>query len=325
MSKKDILGMAVKTSFTADDFRQILVRYNLGTLVDYAPFAQGTDQTNLLLTTTQRAVVLRYYEKRTLDYAAFEIALLQYLTRHTYPCAAPIADQAGCYLSLYKEKPLALFELLPGEHADNPQNALQVAEVIGKLHTLTIRYQPPTGGTRPTYDQAYCWSWAAQSAGRIGSEVEAKRRLAWMQGELAQLVLPEQLPRGVCHSDLNPSNFLYQQGKLSGVLDFDQASYTWLLYDVGQLLYWWAWPDNGELDLQQSRTLLKHYEQQRPMTGDEHEHLFDALKLVILIGIGWFLDDDDGCANAQRKIALLNDVGRVAFSEHLFGDASAYP
>ena len=45
----------------------------------------------------------------------------------------------------------------------------------------------------------------------------------------------------------------------------------------------------------------------------ERAHLFDALKLVILIGISWFLEDDEGYANARRKVELLNKLGRERF------------
>jgi homoserine kinase type II len=124
----------------------------------------------LLLTTTKREVVLSYYEKRTLDYARFEIELLHYLTQFSYPCAAPLATQQGTYIGTYENKPFALFELVPGEHSDNQENYLQVAEAIGQLHTLTIHYRPSDGLTRPTYNQAYSWSWAQKSAERIKSE-----------------------------------------------------------------------------------------------------------------------------------------------------------
>ena len=124
----------------------------------------------MLLTTTKREVVLRYYEKRTLDYARFEIELLHYLTQFSYPCTAPLATQQGIYIGTYENKPFALFELVPGGHSDNQENYLQVAEAIGQLHTLTIHYRPGDGLTRPTYNQAYSWSWAQKSAERIKSE-----------------------------------------------------------------------------------------------------------------------------------------------------------
>lgn len=314
--------MAVKTNFTSLDFKKILSQYDIGAYVRFTPFEQGTDQTNLLLTTTQRQVVLRYYEKRTLDYATFEIELLHHLAQHSYPCAVPFINRKDGYVSTYKKKPLALFELLPGEHNDHPDNYLQVAEAIGNLHVLTAGYRPGGGLTRPTYNQEYCWLWAQKSAKSISQNADAKNRLAWMRAELDLLQLPGSLPKGTCHGDLNPTNFLYEQGKLTGVLDFDQASYTWLLYDLGQLIYWWTWPDTGDMQYDQSRKLVEQYEKRRRMTHDERLHLFDALKLVILIGIGWFLDDDEGYMNARRKIESLNTIGRDGFYNNIFGRAS---
>jgi hypothetical protein len=54
------------------------------------------------------------------------------------------------------------------------------------------------------------------------------------------------------------------------------------------------------------------------MTADERSYLFDALKLVILIGSAWFLDDDQGYTNDRRKVALLNSIGRDGFHKALF-------
>lgn len=190
--------------------------------------------------------MLRYYEKRTVDYASFEIELLHYLGEHSYPCAVPIAKKDGGYIGTYREKPFALFELLRGEHSDDLENYLQVAEVIGKLHALTLGYRPNDGLSRYIYGPEYCWSCVQKSAKRIKSGTEALERMGWMKKEIG------------------------------------------------------------------------HYEQQRPMATDERLHLFDALKLVILIGIGWFLDDDEGYANSRRKVALLNSFGREGFYRGLF-------
>jgi Phosphotransferase enzyme family len=63
-------------------------------------------------------------------------------------------------------------------------------------------------------------------AADIASLAEAQARLNWFRAELDSLPLPEGLPEGVCHCDSNAANFLYQDGTLSAVLDFDQSGYT---------------------------------------------------------------------------------------------------
>src|SRR5262249_43806257 len=117
--------------------------------------------------------------------------------------------------------------------------------------------------------------------------------------------------------DSNRSNFLYKDDKLSAVLDFDQASYTWLLYDVAQLIYWWTWPDKGNINLEQSRDLVAQYETVRQLSEYERDHLFDALKLVHLVGIGWSLADDS-FPNDKRKVDDMNALGRDGFYSAIF-------
>ena len=305
--------MAVKTSFTPHDFAAILDQYTLGEFVSFKPFDQGADQTNLLLNTTQGQAVLRYYEKRSADYVKFEIEVLHYLAEHSYPSAAPFAKKDGEYFGIYKGKPFALFEFMPGKHNDNHENYLEVAEAIGKLHAITEGYQPSATAARPAHDTAYVWSCAQQSAVKIPSKVESQARLSWLKQQLESVDLPDNLPKGVCHGDTNPSNFLYSNNKLSAVLDFDQATYTWLMYDLANVVYWWTWPDKGELSIEETKKLLTTYEKYRPLSDEEKHHLFDALKLVILTGMGWFMDNDEGYTNAQRKVELLNSMGRDGF------------
>jgi homoserine kinase type II len=139
-----------------------------------------------------------------------------------------------------------------------------------------------------------------------------------MKEELDTLQLSEVLPKGVCHCDANPSNFLCKDGKLSAVLDFDQATYIWLLYDVAQMIYWWACPDKGAIQLEESHDLVAQYETVRKLSHDERRHLFDMLKLVHLVGIGWSLSDDN-FPNDKRKVVELNALGRDRFYDAIFG------
>ncbi len=141
--------------------------------------------------------------------------------------------------------------------------------------------------------------------------------MGWLRGELDTVQLPADLPKGVCHRDSNPTNFLYENGEISAVLDFDQAGFTWLLFDVAQMIYWWAWPNKGNIELNKARDLVTRYELVRKLHNVEREHLFDALKMVHLVGIGWFLSSDS-FSNDKRRVVDLNVLGRDEFYKALF-------
>ncbi len=73
--------MAVKTTFSKEDFSKILSNYNLGEIKKFKPFKLGAVQTNLLLETEKDKFVFRYYENRPEKYALFEVNVLQYLAK----------------------------------------------------------------------------------------------------------------------------------------------------------------------------------------------------------------------------------------------------
>jgi homoserine kinase type II len=295
----------------------ILSGYGLGELIAFKGFDRGADQTNIQVTTSTGVYAFRYYEKRPEDYVRFEIDLLHFLGDKSYPCPAPIQLRDGNYFGLHDSKPYAIFTFLEGEHDDRAENYRLVAPALAWLHNLTLGHKPAYTEARNPYGEDYAWSCAQASAKRITSSTEAQNRLAWFRAELETLQLPDDLPKGVCHCDTNPSNFLYKDGKLSAVLDFDQSTCTWLLYDLAELIYWWTWPNNGDIQLKESRDLVAQYETVRKLSDDEKHHLFDVLKLVHLVGIGWSLSDDS-FPNDKRKVVDLNALGRDKFFDAIF-------
>jgi homoserine kinase type II len=310
--------MAVKTLFSTEDFQGILAHYDLGEFKNSRPFKTGAVQTNVLLETSKGKAVLRYYESRTEDYARFEMNVLEYLTQRNYPCPAPIRNKQGEYIGHYQGKPLGLLEFLEGEYSDSEDNGKQVAEALSKLHRLTIGYKPAYAEARDTYDPVSCWNNALLSSRKIASESKVDERLSWLRQELDKLEFPDTLPKGVCHCDTHPSNFLYKNGKLIAILDFDDAASIYLLYDIANMLFFWAWPDKGNINFEEARDLLGQYQHYRLLTEEEKTHLFDALHMVNFMGIGWFIHDDADFDNSRRKTELLNTLGREAFYNKLF-------
>lgn len=309
--------MAVKTTFSKEDFSKILSNYDLGRIKKFGPFKLGAVQTNLLLETEEGKFVFRYYESRLEKYALFEVNVLQYLAKHSYPCPAPIRNIHGGFIGKYKNKPFALFEFMKGEHKENVNPKL-IAQAIGKLHKITIGYKPKYFETRDSYDSKSCWESAISNSKKIKSKSEAKKRLDWLKSELDKLKLPNNLPKGVCHCDTHPSNFLYKNRRISAVLDFDDASYVYLLYDIANMVYFWAWPHKKEIIFNQAKDLLKEYQKYRKLTEIEKNYLYNLLKMVIFMSIGWFIHDDDDFFWDKKKVEFLNSLDRKEFYNKLF-------
>ncbi|GCE24067.1 homoserine kinase [Dictyobacter kobayashii] len=324
--------MAVKTEFSKQQFIEILSDYTLGDFTAFKPITAGTVQTNFLLQTTQGTFVFRYYENRSMGSVLFESDLTQYLKKKRYPCPAPLKNSKGRYVGTHNEKPYIIFEFVEGQHLENPDAAQtkQLIQKVAELQNLTRNYKPRHTKYRWNYDLALCQQLAREEADKINT-VQAKEKLAWFEHELSQLILPRSLPKGICHCDFHFSNILFQNGEFKALIDFDDANYTFLMYDLATLIDpflpsfdWNSWshfkPGENVFDFSAASQTVMEYTRHRPLNNNEKSHLYDVFKLSIMFDCVWYFKRGDAKDfYEKRKIAALNDLGREHFHAELFG------
>jgi homoserine kinase type II len=225
--------MAIKTEFSKSELINILSGYNLGEYKGSKPFTQGSIQTNLLLETNKGKFTFRYYENRAKESVLFESNLIKYLKERNYPCPALLKNKHGEFVGCYKQKPFVIFEFIEGEHLEEPnQNQKeQLIEKVAALQNLTKHYRPAYRQHRWNYSIALCRELATDQATRLNS-ANAQAKLKWLETELLQLNLPNSLPNGICHCDFHFSNVLFKDGKFKALIDFDDANYTYLMFDL---------------------------------------------------------------------------------------------
>ena len=315
--------MAAKTSFSSHEFVTMLAPYALGEYMRAEAVAQGTVQTNYFIETTQGRVVLRYYENRSRESVLFESHLLAYLKKHTYPCPAPLKNRQGATVGSLYNKPYVFFEWMEGHHVEHPTayHQQQLIQKAAELQKLTRTYRPRYKAYRWNYSVDLCRKLAHMEATKINTQA-AQEKLAWLEQQLSTLQLPRPLPKGICHGDFHFSNVLFQGDHFAALLDFDDANYTYLLFDLVGLIEAGAWSrPAATLDLTQARAIVQAYQKHRPLSAIEQRHLYDVYKLSILFDCVWYFGRGDAHDfYEKRKIDFLSDVGRERFFAELFRD-----
>ena len=310
--------MAVKTVFSPSDFEKILSQYALGTFCQAEPVPQGTVQTNYFLHTSRGKYVFRCYENRSFESVTFESHLLAYLKKHAYPSPRPVKNRQGAYVGTYQGKPYMLLEFIPGEVIEQPDEThrRQLIEKAAELQNLTRRYRPRYRNFRWNYGIELCRRLALAEAEKINT-ADAFDKFAWVERQLANLQLPRSMPKGICHCDFHFSNVLFKDGQLTALLDFDDANYTFLVFDLVSLIEWQH--PSKKLDMAKARIVVQEYMKYRRLNALEKRHLFDVLQLSILIDCIWFFERG-GAEDfyEKRKIEFLNHLGRDKFFEALF-------
>jgi homoserine kinase type II len=311
--------MAVKTAFSHSDLAQILADYDLGALQHAQSLAGGAVQTNYRLQTTRGEYVLKYYETRPLESVRFEANLIDYIRRVDYPCPAVLKNAHGMGVGIYDQKPYVIFEFAAGQPVQPPNRTQreQIIQMAARLQIITRHYRPRWRAYRWNYSPELCLHLAQTAAAKLGTQT-AQDKVHWFEQALANLALPRALPKGICHCDYDYSNILFQGDDLVALLDFDDANYTYLTFDLVNLIDNWAWSFEQPLNLELARQIAQTYHRTRPLSTLEKRHLFDVHQLQILFdGIWFFARGQVEDFYERRKIADLDRLGREGYASAL--------
>ena len=239
--------MAVYTDVAADELADFLKQYDLGELLSYKGIAEGVENTNFLLHTSQGSFILTLYEKRVAkNDLPFFLALMTHLAEHGVNCPLPVKGRDGEALRELSGRPAAIITFLEGMWPRKPNVAhcAGVGEGLAKMHLAGANFgirranALSVSGWRPLFD----------AASHRADEVQPGLR-AFLAAELDHLssgIWPTDLPEGVIHADLFNDNVFFLGDKLSGIIDFTFACNDMLAYDVAICLNaWWFEPDHS--------------------------------------------------------------------------------
>jgi homoserine kinase type II len=239
----------------------------VGRLTACEPIKAGIENTNYFVTTTQGRYVLTLFERLPADELPFYLHLMAHLARHGIPCPAPIADLSDQYLGRLNGKPAALVTRLPGHSLEQPGTAHceELGALLARMHLAGRSYgaylENPRG---PKW-----WRFAAREV-RPFLDREKNSLLEKELVYQSEHRFPD-LPRGPVHADLFRDNALFEDSRISGVIDFYFAGVDCLLYDLAVGANDWCLSKELDLDAGRVGALLSAYQAARPLTALERE------------------------------------------------------
>jgi len=323
--------MFSKTKLPNKVLNVILEEYNLGKLVNSKIFTSGSVQKNIFIETNKGKFVLRIYKNNSKNNILFEINLLKYLKKHNYPCPGLIENKKGKYIGTYEKQNYVIFEFIEGTHIEKPneKQKKQLTKKVAELQNILKNYKPLEIKYRWNYNIEFCLKMAQKKAKEIGTP-EAKKKLTWYKHELQKLELLETLPMSICHCDFHFSNVIFKNGKFKALIDFDDANFTYSIFDLACLIEpftssfdWNSWKkfkkDSYVFDFKNTKNTVKEYQKHRPLKTSEKKHLFDVFKLTVFIDCLWYFKR--GKAEdffEKRKIEYLDKLGRDKFYNEIF-------
>jgi homoserine kinase type II len=262
--------MSVFTPVSEQQLAAWLTTYSVGAPIALEPIAAGIENTNYFVTTTQGRYVLTLFERLPAEQLPFYLGLMAHLARHGIPCPAPIADLSDRYLSELNGKPAALVTRLPGASIERSEVAhcAALGTLLARMHLAGRSYAGYLENPRGI-------RWWRSAASEVRPLLERTEQ-ALLDEELRFQSLHRfpDVPRGPVHADLFRDNVLFEQERLSGVIDFYFAGVDCLLYDVAVCANDWCLADperDPRLDPARTTGLLDAYRSLRPLSAPERD------------------------------------------------------
>lgn len=259
--------MSVFTPVTASELAQFLGQYRVGDLLDYAGIAEGIENTNFFIRTTTNRFVLTLFERTPEQDLPFFLSVMAHLATAGLPSAAPVRRRDGQFLGRLNQRPAALVARLPGSGVVVPTvaQATQLGSVMGQMHLALDDLQESRAP-----DRGLDWMQATavqvdpvlepQARELLADEMQAQSAAAWSQ-----------LPQGVIHADLFRDNALFDEDRLTGLIDFYYACNDAWVYDLAVSFNDWVLNAGHPATGPVGSALLRAYQHARPLTAAERD------------------------------------------------------
>jgi homoserine kinase type II len=285
--------MAVYTDVTAEELAGFLAGYDIGELLAYKGIAEGVENSNFLVHTSQGNYILTLYERRvSAADVPFFLALMEHLASRGITCPLPIKDRKGEMLGKVAGRPAAIITFLDGLWIRRPSavHCAALGEALAKLHLAGLDF----GRERANALSLRGWRTLFEGCAGRANEVQQDLRLI-IEKELDYLDRhwPHELPQGIIHADLFPDNVFFLGDKLSGLIDFYFACTDALAYDVAISLNAWCFEADHSYNVTKGRALLQSYARVRPIAEKERTALpllarGAALRFLLTRLVDWF-------------------------------------
>lgn len=266
--------MSVYTTVSRQQLADFLRRYDVGALLGFEGISAGIENTNYFVTATNGRFVLTIFEEIPATELPFFLELMAVLAEHGIPSAHPVADRQGRYLQTLRGKPAALVQRLPGQSTERPDrvHCAAIGETLALMHRvsadLTVHRENDRGP-----------AWRAHTMALLADRLDAAS-LALLTQEIAvQDADPYQgLPAGVIHADLFRDNALFEDHRLTGLIDFYYAHNGPFVYDLAVTVADWCFVPEGRFELDKLGALVGGYRRVRALLPAECAAFVTALR-----------------------------------------------
>lgn len=317
--------MAVYTEVDPDDLARLVARFGLGTVRSCKGIAEGVENSNYLLETTQDRYILTLYEKRVQKGdLPFFVDLLDHLAERGCPVPAMLRDENGVAVQEISDRAACLIQFLSGISLTNPtvSQCEAAGAALGEMHLALEDFSQERDNSMGQHH----WRELATSIGDLDSIIMGLSDAVEQELSYLEAHWPINLPRHVIHGDLFPDNVLMLGDEVTGLIDFYFAATDFRAYDVAVTHAAWCFSSDGaEFHKDAATALIRGYRSKVDLSDEELAALpllarGASLRFLLTRAHDWLHTPADALVTRKDPAAFLRRLQRyqVADSAELF-------
>jgi len=212
--------MAVYTKLNKSEIEEIISLYKLKNLESFAPIEEGIENTNYVIIANKKKYILTIFEKRVKEQdLPFFCELISLLNKSGFKCPLPLLNLENSPISTFKRKKLAILTFISGKSKENlsNENCEDIGKEAAKLHLLTSNFKIQRKNALSIE------SWRNMFENIKDKCIKIHKDLPnLIEANLKDIEKnwPSNLPSGIIHADLFKDNIIFENNKVSGIIDF---------------------------------------------------------------------------------------------------------
>ena len=273
--------MGVFTNLFQDEIDFIEEKYRIK-ILEIKNIDNGILNSNFYIETKNKKYILRIYEaNRRIDEEEQELILLEKIAGFI-PVSKAIKNIDNEYISIFKNKKIALFEYINGNVITKIDTHIirEIAIYLGKLHSFTkdISFEKYNRKTRINFDLYY------NEIKKSEIDFKFKNELLNSADKINGFDFSI-LPSGVIHGDIFPDNVLLDDyNNIKVIFDFNESYYAPFIFDITIVINFWIKINDFDFFTENNliRDFLNYYSKYRKITKEELKSLDIACKKIAL-------------------------------------------
>jgi len=261
-----------------EELSPILDYFSLGLPTNVRYIDKFANKDYFCITEKGQFFIKIFQERQSLDTRLSEVDYVEHLSRQNLPVPAFVQAPNGSLIFHNGEITAMVQEGIAGSTPEiTVGNTRQIGKIMGRFHKV-----PPK-----KLHQRYGWfspDYIKDKISKLGTDFSddpiAQKIISVYKSfnDFRSNILPR-LPTGIIHSDIRPSNTIFDENKLVAVVDWEDAIIAPLLLDFSIAVGYWCFK-NGKIDPELYKALFDSYSKERTFTEIEIKHLADCIRYV---------------------------------------------